>query len=135
MEKEGPPGVDVEQPPPAQPKHDATQPVADPLADSGDDDDDDDVEVTIGVIPPVNVQYSLFKKLAFSSSSPEDKISGLFQYKRILILGLGRPPPLMGRDFDPLLKREPSDFDESEDDRRRHKRRSRSRSPSKRDSR
>ncbi|VDO22497.1 unnamed protein product [Haemonchus placei] len=33
--------------------------VLDPLADSGDEDDDDDVEVTIGVIPPVNVQYSL----------------------------------------------------------------------------
>ncbi|EYC36826.1 hypothetical protein Y032_0853g2690 [Ancylostoma ceylanicum] len=63
---DGPPGVDVEpapapapEPAPAEPKHDATQPVADPLADSGDDDDDDDVEVTIGVIPPVNVQYSM----------------------------------------------------------------------------
>ncbi|VDK49457.1 unnamed protein product, partial [Cylicostephanus goldi] len=80
---DGPPGVDVESVPVAtgapvptpipasslvpavdtttseEPKHDATQPIADPLADSGDEDDDDDVEVTIGVIPPVNVQYSL----------------------------------------------------------------------------
>ncbi|KHJ91837.1 hypothetical protein OESDEN_08287, partial [Oesophagostomum dentatum] len=36
-----------------------TEDEVDPLADSGDEDDDDDVEVTIGVIPPVNVQYSM----------------------------------------------------------------------------
>ncbi|VDM63080.1 unnamed protein product [Angiostrongylus costaricensis] len=54
---------------PATLRSDATQPMADPLADSGESDDEDDVEVTIGVIPPVNVQYSMKGSLDLNGES------------------------------------------------------------------